>query len=207
MKRALRILLYIAGSLTVLLLAAMLGLQIYFDSDRGAKLVQDLAGKYMDARLDFSRLTLSTMKRFPSIMLDADSISITYPHSRFDSCGSAAVSSRLLNAGRGEEADTLLSLNSLHLKVNPWHLPARRLRVLYADFEGIRLFAHEYDSTHANWKILPPSKESDGESFIRWISLGHLGISGRNTFVYTAAQNTVFAGAMLKSLELGGGMR
>ncbi|MBQ7268285.1 MAG: hypothetical protein IJS62_00320 [Bacteroidales bacterium] len=199
MSRLFRVLLTAAASLLLLFLLLLGAVQLFLGSGKADALVAKLLRENIDARVTYADLHVSVLKRFPRISLRLDSLDITYPHTRYAAFDRAAVRSRLLDAGRSEESDTLLHLGSLRFSLNPWPLLAGRLRVRYALLEDLRLYAHAYDDSTANWQVLPPSEKKS--SSLPSVSLGFLSLKGRNALVYTAQRDTVFIAGALRSLE------
>lgn len=201
MSRFFRILLTVAAVLLALFLLLLGAIQFFLGSGKADALIAKLLRENVDAEVAYADLQVSLWKRFPRMTLRLDSLEVTYPHTRFAAFDSAAVKSRLLDAGRADAADTLLRLGSLRLSVNPWPLLAGRLRVKYALLSDLRLYAHAYDDSTANWQVLPPSQKKEKSGGLLPISLGFLSLKGRNALIYTAQQDTVFVAAALRSLE------
>lgn len=201
MARLFRVLLGLAAALLVLFLLILGALQLFLGSGKADALAAKLLRENIDADVSYSDLHISVLKRFPRMTLKLDSLEVTYPHSRYAAFDSAAVRSRLLDAGRADAADTLLRLGSLRLSVNPWTLLTGRFRIKYALISDLRLYAHAYDDSTANWQVLPPSQEKEKSGGLMPISLGFLSLKGRNALIYTAQQDTVFVAAALRSLE------
>lgn len=203
MKAFAGILWKIAVALAGAVVIAMLALRLFLGSGKAVGLVRDIAGRSIAADLSFSDFSISPWKQYPRILLRIDSLCISYPHSRFESFDPAPVRSRLLDAGRAEESDTLLRLSRVAVSLSPWQLLAGRVRIPSLELCGLRLYAHAYDSTSANWIILPPSGAKENSGGLPWICIDSLNLAGPAYLVYTAVPDTVFTAARLKSLEAG----
>ena len=199
MSRFFRVLLGLAAALLVLFLLTLGAIQLFLGSGKADALIAKLLRENIDAQVSYADLHVSVLKRFPRMTLKLDSLEVTYPHSRYAAFDSVAVHSRLLDAGRADAADTLLRLGALRLSVNPWPLLRKRLRIKYATLSDLKLYAHAYDDSTANWQVLPPSRKKS--SGLPAVSLGFLSLKGRNALIYTAQQDTVFVAAALRSLE------
>lgn len=199
MSRFFRVLLGLAAALLVLFLLTLGAIQLFLGSGKADALIAKLLRENIDAQVSYADLHVSVLKRFPRMTLKLDSLEVIYPHSRYAAFDSAAVHSRLLDAGRADAADTLLRLGALRLSVNPWPLLRKRLRIKYATLSDLKLYAHAYDDSTANWQVLPPSRKKS--SGLPAVSLGFLSLKGRNALIYTAQQDTVFVAAALRSLE------
>ena len=198
MSRFFRILLTVAASLLALFLLLLGAIQLVLGSGKADALVAKWLRENIGAEVSYTDLHVSVLRRFPRMILRIDSLAVTYPHTRYGAFDSAPVDSRLLSAGRGEEVDTLLRLNTLRLSANPWPLLVGRVNVRYVMLSDLQLYAHAYDDTTANWQLMPPSeKESSG---LPPVHLGYFSLKGRNRLIYTAQKDTVFVAAGLRSL-------
>src|SRR5574344_718272 len=192
MKKGLKIaLIAIAGFFVVLIL----GLQFVLNSKIVTNMVDKYAAEYIDGDLNYSRIKFSMFKRFPGILLTIDDLSITYPHERFAKFDSTGVRSELLKEGRSSGKDTLARFDNLSLTVNAWQIVAGRIRVRDLGLYGLSAYAHQYDSTAANWnifKVKSQPKKSTKKTSLPWISVGRLEI-GHPKLVYTSQKDTIFA--------------
>lgn len=201
MRKALRVVLVVVVVLLALPLLLLWSLQFFAGSEKAEALIARLLRENVDAEVSYANLQVSLMQRFPRVTLQLDSLEVTYPHTRYAAFDSAAVPSRLLDAGRAEAADTLLRLGSLRLSLNPLPLLTGRLRIKYAMLSDLKLYAHAYDDHTANWQVFPASPEKEKSGGLLPVSLGFLSLKGRNALIYTAQQDTVFVAAALRSLE------
>ncbi|MBO5563410.1 MAG: hypothetical protein J5939_06835 [Bacteroidales bacterium] len=154
-KRLVRNILIAAAGLTVLLFII---LQTVLNSRVLTPLVNRIAAEYVEGELDFSRIHASVFRSFPYLNVRIEDGTLTYPHdryARFDSLFTENGRRPLLQAGRAPGADTLASFRRLEASL---HFLAA-LRGIYdlhhVSLSRPRIFAHYYDSTAANWDILP----------------------------------------------------
>lgn len=201
--RGLKALLIVLGAIVGLFLV----LQIVLNSRIVDKLVDKYATEFVDGRLDYSRIKVSLLRNFPSVRLRIDSLSVTYPHDRFAAWDSLGVQSRMREAGRGEQSDTLARFDRFSVAMNPWPLIHGKVRVKFVGIKGLRAFAHVYDDSTANWNIFRfggSEKDTTRTGGIPPISLGALRIGGHPRIVYTDQEDTVYALMGMKSLRIGG---
>ena len=201
--RGLKALLIVLGTIVGLFLV----LQIVLNSRIVDKLVDKYAAEYVDGSLDYSRIKVSLIRNFPSVRLRIDSLSVTYPHDRFAAWDSLGVQSRMREAGRGEQADTLARFDRFSVAMNPWPLVKGKVRVKFVGIKGLRAFAHVYDDSTANWNMFNfggSEKDTTKTGGIPPISLGALRIGEHPRIVYTNQADTVYALLGMKSLKVGG---
>lgn len=201
--RALKALLIALGSVIGLVLV----LQIVLNSRIVDNLVDKYAAEYVDGSLEYSDIKVSLLRNFPSVRLSIDSLSLTYPHDRFAAWDSLGVQSRMREAGRGEQADTLARFDRFSVAMNPWPLIKGKVRVKFVGMKGLRAFAHSYNDTTANWNMFNfggAEKDTTKSSGIPPISLGALRIGERPRIVYTDQADTVYAMLGMRSLRIGG---
>ena len=148
-------------------------------------------------------------KSFPNLNVTIDDFSITYPHDRFAAFDSPVVpGGYLLDSGRGESADTLAHFRKLSVSVNYLAAIAGRIRIRHASLDHPRIFAHQYDSTSANWNLFgnkaSDKDTSEATSTIPPLSVGKVVLSGRPFIVYTNPSDTIFGCIFLKQLTAKG---
>ena len=206
MKSFGKIVAIVCGALAVIVVA----LQIVLDMPFVSGLVDKYSSEFIDGRLEYSRLNFSVLKNFPKIRVSIDSLSITYPHDRFAEFDNEPVLSRMQNAGRGEESDTLICFDSFTAAVSPLRLLSGRIRLCDASLSGLAVYAHKYDST-ANWSIFKASdKPEDSLRSVKplpWISVGRVKVDGHPELVYTDISDTVFLAAVFNGIFLKGGVK
>lgn len=208
MNRAARIGLKVLGIIAGVVAVVVIALQIALNSRLVPKLVDKFASEKIEGKLEWSNLHFSLIRNFPVIRVDLDSLLITYPHDRYASFDSSRVRNRLLDAGRGEEADTLLGFSRFSAAVNPWRILGGRIRLKDATLGGLRAYLHFYNDSTSNLSVFrsTPDEEPDssGLKTLPWISLGPVRIEDNPRVVYTAQEDTVFAALRFSSLELSG---
>ena len=184
-------------------------LQVALNSTVLTRIVDKVADEYVDGDVTFSGIRASMFKSFPNLNVTIDNFSITYPHDRFTEFDFLEVSgSHLLKAGRGETSDTLAHFRKLSVSVNYLAAAAGRIRIRKAFLEHPRIFAHQYDSTRANWNIFGDgSVKEDGDTTASVpppISIGKVSLEGQPFVVYTNPADTIFGCIFLKSLTAKG---
>ncbi len=159
MKKGLKIALITIVGLVLVIFA---GLQIALNSKLVTNLVDDLAKEYVDGTLGYSRLRVHLLRRFPRISITLDDLALTYPHERFASFDGGEFPGREFSEpGRGESADTLLSLDRLSLSVSPLKFLHGELAVNELSLSGIRGFIHNYDSLSTNLSAIKIPESPD----------------------------------------------
>jgi len=174
-------------------------------------LVNRFAAEYVDGDLHFRKVRAHVIKSFPFLNLEAEAFSITYPHSRFaayDSLYRDGSRFNLLQAGRQEEADTLVSLQKLVLSINYMDLLDGTWNIRHAELHHPRIFAHRYDSTAANWDMLPIGRsEKSGSSPLPPIRIRKISLTENPLIVFTDPADTLFGRFSMRRLSLDGDIR
>ena len=213
MKKGGRILLWICGVFAALVLVVMTALHFALNSARFTRWVDETAAASIDGTLRHGPLRVSVFRSFPRLRVTLDSLSLTYPHDRFAAYDLAGRRSRLLDAGRGEEADTLAAFRHFSAAVNLWRIFCGRIRLSDASLSGLALYAHAYDSTAANWNIFrsgpeePADTVSAGLPNLPWISVGPVRVEGRPRVVFTDQADTLYGLLAFRRMRLGGDVR
>ena len=184
-------------------------LQIALNSKVLTRVVNDVAKEYVDGDVTFTGIKASMFKSFPNLNVTIDNFSITYPHDRFASFDSLDVpGGYLLKSGRGEGADTLAHFRKFSVSVNYLAAATGRFRIRHAILDHPRIFAHQYDSTTANWNMFGDgSVKEDGDtiaSTLPPVSVGKVSLGGRPFIVYTNPSDTIFGCIFLKQLTAKG---
>lgn len=187
----------------------IIALQIILNSSVLTRIVSDVANEYVEGDVTFSGIKASMFKSFPNLNVTIDDFSITYPHDRFAAFDSPVVpGGYLLDSGRGESADTLAHFRKLSVSVNYLAAIAGRIRIRHASLDHPRIFAHQYDSTSANWNLFgnkaSDKDTSEATSTIPPLSVGKVVLSGRPFIVYTNPSDTIFGCIFLKQLTAKG---
>jgi hypothetical protein len=93
----------------------MVVLQVALNSRVLTRTVNRLAADYVDGDVRFGRISASMFKSFPYLDVALDEFAITYPHDRYARYDRCDLDHFLLREGRGEKADTLMSLRRLEI--------------------------------------------------------------------------------------------
>ena len=212
MKKLVRnILIAIAGLLVLLLVAV----QLVLSPRTLSRIVNRAVPEYLDeGRVDFSDIRASVLRSFPHLNLRIQDFSLTYPHSRYEAWYPEADGRRfsLNRAGWQREAseepvDTLASFRELELSLNYMALIRGRYHIRKAELAHPRIFAHYYDSTAANWDILPLGGEKDTTKESKPlppIELHRVALTGRPFIVFTNPVDTLYGLFTMKELTLDG---
>ena len=189
----------------------IIALQVVLNSSVLTRVADRFADEYVNGDVTFSGIKASMFKSFPNLNVTVDDFSITYPHDRFAAFDSLDVpGSYLLKSGRGESADTLAHFRKLSVSVNYLAAAVGRIRIRHAMLEHPRIFAHQYDSTSANWNMFGDGSANDdsdtsaSSSTLPPISIGKVSLDGRPFVVYTNPSDTIFGCIFLKSLSAKG---
>lgn len=214
MKKALKwFLIVLAG----LLAAVLVALSIILTPRFLTKTANKLAADYVDGTATVGRLDISLLKNWPAVRVDIDSLVVTYPHDRFSSFDSLTVLNPqftkeyaselgLLDAGRGETADTLAAIGHLSAEADiPAFLFKKIIRIPEVSISRLKAFAHIYDDSTANWSIIRLPESSDTTSKpLPHIEAEEISISGIEDIVLTSPEDTLFAGASFSTFDLDG---
>ena len=168
------------------------------------RIVNQFASDYVDGDLVFSQVTASVIKDFPFLNITLEDAALTYPHDRYARFDSTFVEKGrfpLLQGGRAPEKDTLASFRRLTLSVNYVNLiKGTDYDVRRVELEHPRIFAHYYDSSAANWDILPIGSSDTTSKELPPIRLHKVHLTGRPYIVYTNQQDTLFGLITMKHL-------
>ena len=172
-------------------------------------LVNKVAAEYVEGDLAFARVKASVIKDFPFLNVTLEDGALTYPHDRYARYDSTLVEKGrfpLLQAGRAPEKDTLASFRKLSASVNYITLlRGSSYDIRRVEVDRPRIFAHYYDSTAANWDILPIGPSSDTVSTpTPPIRVHKVHLTGRPFIVYTNQQDTLLGLLTMKRLFLEG---
>ena len=201
------VLIAVVGLLVVVLVA----LQIILRPAVLTKLVNKFAADYVEGDVSFGNIRAHVIKSFPFLNLEADDFSLTYPHDRYAQWDTIYPDSgrrfSLMKAGRGEEVDTLASFRHLSVSLNYMGIiRGDGFHIRKAELEHPRIFAHYYDSSAANWDILPiggPKKDTTKKPAPR-IEINKVHMSGRPFIVFTNPRDTIHGMFSMRRLSLDG---
>ncbi len=208
MKKGLRRLCIVLGVIVALIVAAVLATEPVLNSSKVQEKIYSAANAAVpDGSVDWSRLHISTVRSFPHVAVEVDSVSVTYPHELFSRYDGLGVRSPLLGEGRGSEVDTLLSARGLSASLNVLQLIKGTIRVSHVSLQQPRVFFHSYTPELSNIAIFGPSEPDTLDKKplnLPWISVGKASIDSNPYLVYTSQANTVFANAVFDSMTLSG---
>jgi hypothetical protein len=211
MKRPARIIAIVFASITAFFLLIMLGVQIFLNSGKARKIVDNVAVKAIDGSFVYSRLRFDVFGSFPSIRVTIDTVSITYPSERFACQDGLGREYPLLDAGRSDIRDTLAAFDHFTAAINPLHMISKRYRLRDASLSGLKVYAHAYSDSSANWQIIRAlNKEKDTLSkgfSLPSLKLGLVRLMDKPIFIYTSRKDTLYALAEMKEMSLRGDMR
>lgn len=187
-----------------LVILLLVTLQILLRPKVLTRVVNRLAAEYVDGDLVFENVRASVIKDFPFLNITLENGALTYPHDRYAQYDSTLVEKGrfpLLQAGRGPEKDTLASFRRLSASVNYVNLLKKTsYDIRRVELERPRIFAHYYDSTAANWDILPLGTSSDTASQAPPLRIHRLHLTDRPFVVFTDQQDTVLGLVTMKHL-------
>ena len=194
-----------------LLVAVLVTLQIVLRPAVLTKLVNKYAADYVEGDVSFGNIKAHVIKSFPFLNLEADDFSLTYPHERYAQWDTIYPDSgrrfSLLKAGRGEEVDTLASFRHLSVSLNYMGIiSGDGFHIRKAELMHPRIFAHYYDSSAANWDILPiggPKKDTTKKPAPR-IEINKVHMGDRPFIVFTNPRDTIHGMFTMRRLSLDG---
>lgn len=194
------------------LLVVLLTVQFLLRPSVLTRLVNKYAAEYVEGSLEFSKVRASVFRSFPNLNVSIDSCALTYPHERYQRFDSLYEDSglrfSLQKMGLGAEGtDTLASFDRLEVSLNYMALIRGRYNIHKAILEHPRIFAHYFDSTAANWDILPLGEDDPADTVSSPtppISLSRIQISGRPLVVYTNPADTMHLMLAFRKLALDG---
>ena len=215
MKKGVRTLLIVLAVLVGLLLLILGGAEIFLNSSRMRKIIDNVAEKTIDGDLNYSKVRANVLTSFPRIKVRLDTVSLTYPHERWAEYDGVGAYSGLLNVGRGEVKDTLASFDRFTIAVNPWKYLVGKLRLSHATLEHPRIFAHQYDSTAANWMMFkssdkeksPKDTTEKAAANLPWFSVGPVKLEKTPYLLYTNQKDTLYAHADMRKMLVKGNLK
>ena len=209
--KALRIIRNIVLALVGLVLLLLVALQVILRPKVLTPIVNRFAEQYVEGgELRFSRVRASVIKDFPFLNFTLDSCAIVYPHERYAWYDSSLVEKGrfpLLQAGRAPVMDTLASFRTLEASLNLVnYLKKTSYDIRRVELDHPRIFAHQYDSTAANWDILRLHDPADtaASAPLPPIRLHKVRLTGRPYIVYTNQQDTLLGMIRMKQLQMDG---
>ena len=104
------------------------------------------------------------LKNFPSLTLELEDFSVTYPSDRFDMDEKKGPQGMLMYMGGGQTADTLASFSRFTTSVRVTPLLFGNLIIPQVSLEGPKVYAHAYSSGRMNWDMFRFESEEDTDS-------------------------------------------
>lgn len=195
-----------------LVLVLLVTLQILLRPSVLTGIVNNVAAGLVEGDVAFQEVRAHVIKSFPFLNIDAKEFSITYPHERYARYDSVytQVGRRvnLLRMGNGREVpvDTLAYAKELSLSLNYVALAKGAYHIHKAELTRPRIFAHYFDSTAANWDILPlkSNPEDTTSKPLPAIQIDRIGLSDRPMVVFTDPVDTLHALFSMRRLTLDG---
>ena len=193
----------IAGGSIAALVAV---LQIAVNSRLVSNFIDRFVAENVDGNLTYSAMHVSLVKAFPDVRVTIDSLALTYPHERFAAYDDFGMKSELKLSGCGEETDTLAAFHRFDVSVNPWKLLKSNIRLDNLQIDGLRLYAHEYGSSLANWNIFhfDSEEKEDVNKPLPDIYIGELSVSDARNIVYTSIPSAMAFKLSIDRLRLKG---
>ena len=203
-RKLLTVLLWVAG-----VWAVVIGIvQIALSEKSLRKIVNTVTADYVDGDLEFGHISLSMFSHFPYAWVSLEDVSVTYPTEKFSSAETAGFLGVLDTWGKGEERDTLATLDKFSLALNIPALLASKIRIPHVALEQPRVFLHQYADGTANWDIfqLPESEEEEDStsSSLPDLTVGDTRLSGKPVIVLTDRKDTLTALLKLREVRLEG---
>ena len=199
-----KVLLWLVGIWAVLLVA----LQIALSDSVLTGIVNSLADDFFTEDVDFGKVSASVLKNFPNLNVTVEDVAVTYPHDKFEAYDTTCFYGKLMEKGRSETMDTLVSVRKLSASVNLGALALKKIRVPQLVLDKPRVFAKTYCDTVANWNVFRTSddkEKSDSTGFpFTSVSIGKVALSGRPSIVFCNARDTLCASLRLKEAVLKG---
>ena len=201
-----------------LVLVLLVALQIVLRPQVLTGIVNKLAADYVEGQVNFQEVRAHVIKSFPFVTVDAKDFSITYPHERYARFDSVYTDNArrfsLLRAGWQKDGamDTLVAFRKLSVSLDYMALAGRKtIHVHKLELEHPRIFAHYYDSTAANWDILPigrGEKDTLKESKpLPPIVVDRIGLTDRPFIVFTNPRDTLHGMFSMRRLALDGKLK
>lgn len=204
--------------LAVLVVLLLVAFQIVMRPSVLTGLVNKFAADYVEGSLNFDEVRAHAIKSFPYLHVEASNFSITYPHERYARFDSLYPYPRrrfnLIKAGNGipdqveneGATDTLASFKALDLWLNYMALIKGDIHVHKVALSRPRIFAHYFDSTAANWDILPIGKDTAEKEKkpLPTIKVNQVRLLDRPFIVFTDPVDTLHGLFTLRQLSLDG---
>ena len=199
-----------------LILVLLVAVQVLLRPRVLTGIVNRIAADYVEGDVSFRRVKAHVIKSFPYLNVEADDFLITYPHARYARYDTLYPDTgrrfSLMKAGNERVpeggTDTLASFRRLTVSVDYMaFLNRKTIHVHSATLERPRIFAHYFDSTAANWDILPigsSEKDTTESKPMPLIRVDRIALTDRPFVVFTHPQDTLHGLFTMRRLSLDG---
>ncbi|MCQ2141966.1 MAG: AsmA-like C-terminal region-containing protein [Bacteroidales bacterium] len=203
-RRWQKLILWLLAAVILLPVLALIGAEVFLQSRSFTSLANRIIGPYIEGEAHIGELKLSVLRSFPNARLDIDGLEIVYPHDRFAQYDQSGMHSELLESGRSDTMDTLLSARHLHAAIDYTALLKKRIVVPKLRAEGLRAHLHVYNSTASNLDIIRfSSSDDDSTAFtLPDISLKKAELGEGTYLVYTDQEDTTLARLALSVFDI-----
>lgn len=194
-RKRLRGLKVILGTVLGLWAVLLVAFQIVLSTSFLTRMANKYAAELIDGEISFGSISASVFRSFPNLDVSIDDFTLTYPHDRFSAYDSIGIAHHLREEGRAGTMDTLASFRRLSLAVNYMSALKGTFSFPHGSVDGVRAFAHQYDSTTVNWDIFKTASDEEDESSspLPHVIFRKLAITGNPHIVYTSPADTIFA--------------
>lgn len=203
LKTVWKVLLWVAGIWAVLLIAAQAALSPAVLT----RIANNLAGKHVDADVNFGEVRLSVFRSFPYLNVGFTDFTLTYPSDRYSGEDSTYY---MMRQGRGPKVDTLASIRRMHASVDVAALALGTLRIPLLTLDKPRIFAKNYPDGRTNWDIFisgdrkADKDPADSSASPLKLALGRIVLRGHPHVVYSSPADTLFAMADFRRMRFNG---
>lgn len=179
-------------------MALTLALQLVLSEKVCTALVREIAPRFIDGQVNMSGISVSLLRRFPSVSANIKDLSITYPAERFDSSDAAC--------GR---IDTLASFRRFDVAVSLIPLTKGKVRVRNLSLVRPRAFLHFYADGASNLDVVNIRKDTtdgdtpDSPSFeLSAVNIRDLSLKGGTFVRYADEAESLALTLLLRSADL-----
>lgn len=178
--------------------------QIILSPSVATRIVNKYAPRILESDISFGRVSISLFRSFPNISVKIDDAALTYPHDWFSDFERDE-----LTEGRSPEVDTLASFRTLRAAVNVPALIIGEVNIHSVELLHPRIFAKQYSSKAANWKIFDSFEPEDApqveeSSSPLKLKLHALSLSENAHIVFSSAADTLGTKLDLENLSAKG---
>ena len=199
--KTLKVLAWTVGSLAVLLALALWAVVWLVSPENLTRYAEQVANKYLDARVQIGRLELTAYSTFPMLHIDIDSLTVL--SASLDSMPTDADS-----AAMPTNASHLLSLSKLHLAMNLAEAMIGRIDVKDLSVTDLNANVVELSPTASNYAIVPMEENSDtavadtAVMELPWIRCKQILLKGQTRLSYYSAVDGISAQVLLDTASI-----